>query len=289
MFMSTWADSAGFNPGWTNSESYHATSNSVLGPYTRKGYVWSSGSHHGHNTSAVELPDGTYAVIVSEVVPFTIYHVKLARRSLDSLSQLERRAHPNQRPQQLRRWPLGLQRQPLPALRRQVRNRAAPRDHRHRGHRVRSLQGAEAHVDLSRGQYPDLRHQRLPEADLDTRRIQSDLYLGRRSHIWRSGGTYHVIYSGSGDRVGWHVYSSDGLTNWKDGGYAWSPRDYQKIFCYEGSTTCNQWYKMERPAWFWKTATPPISPGPWPTWTRTTRSRAAPTTVARSSWCPSTA
>src|SRR5262249_61416018 len=42
-------------------------------------------------------------------------------------------------------------------------------------------------------------------------------------------------------------YSCDGLTNWKDNGYAWSPRDYQKIFCYEGSSTCSQWYKMERP------------------------------------------
>jgi MYXO-CTERM domain-containing protein len=59
---------------------------------------------------------------------------------------------------------------------------------------------------------------------------------------------YHIIYSGSGDRVGWHVYSVDGLTNWKDNGYAWSPRDYQKIFCYEGTTTCTQWYKMERPS-----------------------------------------
>jgi MYXO-CTERM domain-containing protein len=66
-------------------------------------------------------------------------------------------------------------------------------------------------------------------------------------HIWRSGGVYHVIYSGSGDRVGWHVYSVDGITDWKDNGYGWSPREYEKIFCYEGSTTCNQWYKMERP------------------------------------------
>jgi hypothetical protein len=43
------------------------------------------------------------------------------------------------------------------------------------------------------------------------------------------------------------VYSADGISNWKDDGYAWSPRDYQMIFCYEGSTTCTQWYKMERP------------------------------------------
>jgi MYXO-CTERM domain-containing protein len=47
--------------------------------------------------------------------------------------------------------------------------------------------------------------------------------------------------------VGYHLYSADGIHDWKDNGYAWSPRDYQKIFCYEGSTTCNKWYKMERP------------------------------------------
>jgi hypothetical protein len=77
--------------------------------------------------------------------------------------------------------------------------------------------------------------------------VSNPSYLWQEDpHIWRSGGTYHVVYSGSGDRVGWHVYSPDGLS-WKDNGYAWSPRDYKKIFCYEGSTTCNAWYKMERP------------------------------------------
>jgi hypothetical protein len=66
-------------------------------------------------------------------------------------------------------------------------------------------------------------------------------------HIWRSGGTYHVIYSGSGDRVGWHLYSADGITDWQDNGYGWSPRDYERLFCFEGTDTCSQWYKMERP------------------------------------------
>jgi hypothetical protein len=75
LFMSTWPGSAGFNPGWTGPESYHAVSTgSALGPYQRKGYVFDNGgSHKGHNTSACELPDGTYALVVSEVVPFTIY------------------------------------------------------------------------------------------------------------------------------------------------------------------------------------------------------------------------
>jgi hypothetical protein len=43
------------------------------------------------------------------------------------------------------------------------------------------------------------------------------------------------------------VYSADGITNWRDNGYGWSPREYQRIFGYEGSTTKTQWYKMERP------------------------------------------
>jgi hypothetical protein len=66
-------------------------------------------------------------------------------------------------------------------------------------------------------------------------------------HIWISAGVYHVLYSGSGDRVGYHLYSSDGINDWKDGGVAFNPRLYQKIFCYEGNAGCSQWYKMERP------------------------------------------
>ena len=75
MFLSTWSGTAGFNPGWQNSDAYHAISTQgVLGPYQRQGFVYdNNGSHKGHNVSALELPDGSYAVVVSETVPFTIY------------------------------------------------------------------------------------------------------------------------------------------------------------------------------------------------------------------------
>src|SRR5512142_3390596 len=37
MFMSTWAGSAGFNPGWQGSDAFHAISTQgVLGPYERQ-------------------------------------------------------------------------------------------------------------------------------------------------------------------------------------------------------------------------------------------------------------
>ena len=46
----------------------------MLGPYVRQDYVYTNnGSHKGHNVSAVQLSDGSYVVVVSEIVPFTIY------------------------------------------------------------------------------------------------------------------------------------------------------------------------------------------------------------------------
>jgi hypothetical protein len=111
---------------------------------------------------------------------------------------------------------------------------------------VRSLRDAEADLDLSSANLPNVdsiypKRTSIPGVSNPSYGWEED------PHIWYSAGVYHVIYSGSQDRVGYHLYSTDGLTNWKDNGYGWSPRDYQKLFCYEGSSTCSQWYKMERP------------------------------------------
>ena len=239
MFMSTFSGNQSFNPGWTSSDAYHAISQTnVLGPYVRQDYVYNNnGSHKGHNVSAAQLSDGSYVVVVSEIVPFTIYKSSSLDGPWTGCSPHERNRCVQH---QLRRAP-----------RRQVRNRGAQRDHRDLGHPVRQLREADsrrARIPRTTDAQGIRLRQRLPEADLDTGRIQSNLRLWQEDpHIWCSGGTYHIIYSGSGDRVGWHVYSPDGITGWKDNGYAWSPRDYQKIFCYEGTTTCTAWYKMERP------------------------------------------
>ena len=240
MFMSTFSGNQSFNPGWQSSDAYHAISQTnVLGPYVRQDYVYTNnGSHKGHNVSAAQLPDGSYVVVVSEIVPFTIYKSS----SLDGpwtgcqpTSGIGAVQH------QLRRAP-----------RRQVRNRGAQRDHRDLGHTVRPLREADSRSARIPRTIATHRAIRLSAASTPKRTsipgVSNPTYIWQEDpHIWRSGGTYHIIYSGSGDRVGWHVYSPDGITGWKDNGYAWSPRDYQKIFCYEGTTTCTAWYKMERP------------------------------------------
>jgi hypothetical protein len=255
MFMSTWAGSAGFNPGWTGSDAYHAiSSQGVLGPYMRQDFVYSNGgSHKGHNVSALELQDGSYAVVVSEIVPFTIYK----STSLDGP------------------WTACTASIQANGVKTQSSTTCPPGGACNDTHydsnvslvarpdgkfEIVQRHGFIAIANTLCGPYQMQKPTwTYPAANLPN---VDSIYPKRTSipgvtnpsygweedpHIWYSAGTYHVIYSGSQDRVGYHLYSSDGLTNWKDNGYAWSPRDYAKLFCYEGSTTCNQWYKMERP------------------------------------------
>jgi MYXO-CTERM domain-containing protein len=238
MFLSTFSGNTNFGTGWLNSDAYHAVSETnVLGPYQRKDYIYSNnGSHKGHNVTALELPDGSYAVVVSETVPFTIY----------KSSSLDGPWTACQPTSQVGASNISL----IP---------------RHDGKfQIVERNGTIAISDTLCGTYV----KQMPtcaytqnNTDAQGNPVVGSIYGKRTSipgvpnpvytwqedpHIWRSAGVYHVIYSGSGDRVGWHVYSTDGL-NWKDNGYAWSPREYQKMFCYEGTTTCSQWYKIERP------------------------------------------
>jgi MYXO-CTERM domain-containing protein len=230
LFMSTFSGNTNFGTSWQGSDAYHAISQTnVLGPYVRQDFIYTNnGSHKGHNVSAVELPDGTYAVVVSEVVPFTIYKSS----SLDGP------------------W-TGCQ----PTT--QIGASNISLFPRHDGKfQIVERNGTIAISDTLCGTYvkqkPTCSYTQNGTDSIYPKRtsipgVSNPAYTWQEDpHIWRSGGIYHVIYSGSGDRVGWHVYSVDGIA-WKDNGYAWSPRDYQKIFCYEGTTTCTQWYKMERP------------------------------------------
>ena len=255
MFMSTWSGTAGFNPGWQSSDAYHAiSSQGVLGPYMRQGFVYTNNnSHKGHNVSALELPDGSYAVVVSETVPFTIYRSTsldgpwtgcVAQIQTNGIKTVSTVACP-----------------PGGACGDAHHEANVSLVARHDGrYEIAQRHGFIAIADTLCGPY---RMQKptwtYPAANLPN---VDSIYPKRTSipgvsnptygweedpHIWYSGGVYHVIYSGSQDRVGYHLYSTDGLTNWKDNGYGWSPREYQKIFGYQGSTTYTQWYKMERP------------------------------------------
>ena len=244
MFMSTWSGTAGFNPGWTGSDAYHAISaQGVLGPYQRQGYVYdNNGTHKGHNVSAVELTDGTYAVVVSETVAFTIYRsssldgpwtgctASIQTNGVNAGTDAHYDSNVSLFPRHDGRFQI-VQRHGLIAI-------------------------ADTLCGPYRMQKPTWTYPTANRPTIDSiypRRtsipgVSNPTYAWEEDpHIWRSGGIYHVLYSGSGDRVGWHLYSPDGINNWTDGGLSCDPRLYEKIFGYEGSTTHTQWYKMERP------------------------------------------
>ncbi len=231
MFMSTFSGNQSFNPGWTSSDAYHAISQTnVLGPYVRQDYVYTNnGSHKGHNVSAAQLSDGSYVVVVSEIVPFTVYKSSSLDGPWTGCSPQSDVGASN----------ISFVERDDGRFEITERNGGLAISDTLCGHYVRQQPKTTYTARNSNTVYPT--RTSTPGVPNPTYAYEED------PHIWRSGGTYHIIYSGSGDRVGWHVYSPDGITGWKDNGYAWSPRDYQKIFCYEGTTTCTAWYKMERP------------------------------------------
>ncbi len=258
LFAASWPGSSGFNPGWTGSDATHATSSAVLGPYQRLGYVYDNGPdgndrHHGHNVSAVALLDGTYAVIVSEVVPFSVF----TSPSLNGPWTL----CPNPSGELIQKN--GVNAGSDGHLDSNVSMVARPDGkfeivQRHGLIAVASAICGPYVMQTPTNTYPS--NQQPSIASIYPNRskhssadpyapstVESTYSLAEDPVIWYSGGQYHVLYDYPDDRVGYHLTSVDGVHDWTDGGYAYDPRDAGKLFGYVGNSTVNKWYKMERP------------------------------------------
>jgi hypothetical protein len=73
VFASRWDESRGHN-GWFGSVAVHAVSDSLFGPYVDKGLCWpDEAGGRGHNVTALTLPDGRYAIVISETRPCEVY------------------------------------------------------------------------------------------------------------------------------------------------------------------------------------------------------------------------
>jgi MYXO-CTERM domain-containing protein len=261
LFGSFWSGTIGFSPGWWSSDAFHATSTEgVLGPYELVGYAYDNGPdqanpHKGHNVSAVELLDGTYALLVSEIVPLTIF----TSDSLDGPWENRGHASIDTNGVPLSIPPPGdthlesnvslvvrpdgdfeiIQRHGIIALsttgilgpyKVQQPTTTYPQSEAVPSSLASIFPNRQAHVD--------------PEAPSS---LESTYALAEDPVIWYSGGQYHVIYNYPGDRVAYHLTSPDGIHDWTDEGLAYDPRLAEKLFRYEGDSTLNKWYKMERP------------------------------------------
>jgi len=260
LFASRWAGSQGFNPGWQGSDPIHAVGGkSALGPYTDKGYAYSNSSfgsdpHHGHNTQVVTLLNGTYALIVSEVVPFTIFTAS----SLDGpwtpcsgspgsglsvpsgfggntnyASNVSMVVRPDGNFEIT-------QRHGLLAL--STSGICGPYKAQQPTNTYPSNEAIPSQYSASI--FPNRQKHSDP---MGPSTVESTYAVAEDPVIWFSGGQYHVLYDYPGDRVGYHLTSTDGIHNWTDQGLAYDPRYAQQIFSYTDGTV-DHWFKMERPS-----------------------------------------
>jgi MYXO-CTERM domain-containing protein len=258
LFADRWPGTSGFG-AWTSSDPIHAVGGaSALGPYTDKGYAYNNGSfgsdpHHGHNSEVVTLLDGTYGLIVSEVVPFTVF----TSSSLDGpwtpcsgspgaglsvpagfggntsyASNVSLVVRPDGNFEII-------QRHGLIAL--STTGICGPYKAQQPTNTYPSSEAITAQFSASI--YPN-RQKHLDSLGPST--VESTYTLAEDPVIWFSGGQYHVLYDYPDDRVGYHLTSSDGIHNWTDQGLAYDPRYAQQIFSYTDGTV-DHWYKMERP------------------------------------------
>jgi hypothetical protein len=280
MIADRWPDAnAGFQCPWSGpnycgdagtSAAVHATSKSPLGPYTETGYCysfWSSGDpHRGHNTTVIELLDGTYALTTGEggISPFTVWTSK----SLDGPWT----ACPNMKADGSHEIidttgvTLGWSPQPLDS---NVSIVARP-DGKFQILQRKGMIGIASNVC---GPYKLQKPTNTYPADQQPPSDIPSIYPDRKKHtsptvgkqggapetpqatwpwaedpvIWYSGGKYHALYDYPIDRVGYHLTSVDGIHDWTDEGFAYDPRMADKLFAYTDGTA-NGWFKMERPS-----------------------------------------
>jgi hypothetical protein len=225
MFASRW-DQARGHRGWGGSSAVHAVSDALYGPYVDKGFVWTNVVDgipgKGHNVTALTLPDGRYAVLISETRPGSIYTSKSLDGPWEFLGPLtfatnqfsgnSRRLGSNM---SLMVRPDGsfeiVQRSGLVLI--STNGVLGPY----------AVQGPSAYSMV-----PELRPMRTLEDPV----------------VWFSGGLYHVVVNDWSTRKAYHITSVDGVKDWKFQGLAYDPTT---DFVRYSDGTVNHWNKLERP------------------------------------------
>jgi hypothetical protein len=236
MFASRWDQALG-HKAWGQSIAVTAISDSALGPYRDKGLMWPDDEGgKGHNVTALRLPDGRYAVVVSETRNGDVFvsaSIDGPWRKLGSITvdQSEYRSVKTpgdlQQAAELKPWRAS-----------NVSLIARPDG----GFEIvqRSGQILVSTTDIL-GPYKvmgDSVYRGLPGLP------QNDMRAFEDPVIWYSGGWYHILVNHWRDRRAYHLISRDGVTKWRLQGLAYEPG---ADFIRYTSGQVNHWNKLERP------------------------------------------
>jgi len=219
MFASRW-DQAKGHDGWWGSSAVHAVSDKAIGPYADKGLCWPDNQGgKGHNVTALVLPDGRYAVLVSETRPGDVFVSKSLDGPWDSLGSIKVVTNEFSRFGQMSN----------------VSIMARPDG----DFMIVARSGA---IWISKngilGPYTVQGPSVYPKvAGLPLRNLEDPA-------VWFSGGLYHIVVNGWSDRKAYHITSKDGINDWMLRGLAYDPT---KDFVRYTDGTVNHWEKIERP------------------------------------------
>jgi hypothetical protein len=225
IFASRWDQSLGHN-AWFRSKAIHAVSDNLIGPYIDKGLCWPEDQEgKGHNVTALVLPDGRYAIVVSEIRPGDVFvsnsldgpwkNVGKITLVPDELSAHERMSN------------VSIMVRPDGAF------EIVPRS----GRIWISKTGILGPYKV---QGPPI-YTTIPEMA-----VHKPEYLEDPA-IWFSGGLFHITVNDWNDRKAFHLTSVDGIHGWTFRGLAYAPR---RDFVRYTDGTVNHWNKMERPGVF---------------------------------------
>ena len=225
MFASRW-DQAKGHGGWGGSSAVYAVSDNLFGPYIDKGLVWpdvvKGVAGRGHNVTALVLPDGRYAVLISETRPGSIYISK----SLDGPWEFQG---------------------PITYTTNEFSG-----DGRRLGSNMSIMVRPDGSFEIV---------QRSGLVLISTNGVMGPYTVqgpsvypktieGKPVHnledpvVWYSGGLYHIVVNSWSARKAYHLTSSDGIHHWTLRGLAYDPTvDFVRYT----DATVNHWNKMERP------------------------------------------
>lgn len=217
LFASKWPEAKGHN-GWGSSIAIHAVSDSVLGPYVDKGPLFEDHGSKGHNVTALQLPDGRYAVLLSETRPGEVYIADTPEGPwvYQGPVVVDPNGFKADRPSN---WSIV----------------ARPEG----GFLIITRHGLiMLSTDSIMGPYKVQGTSIYPNIPGLNNRTAEDPV------IWYSGGQYHVVVNWWDDRKAYHLTSKDGIHDWKLRGLAYDPR---RDFVRYTDGTVNRWTKYERP------------------------------------------
>lgn len=221
LFASRW-DQAKGHRGWSSSVAVHAVSDNVIGPYEDKGPCWPDNmGGKGHNVTALVMPDGRYAVTVSETRPGEVFASRSPDGPWESLGRITVADQP--------KWHAS---NVTPMLRPDGQYMIVQRS----GQIMLSKNIVGPYVIEGPSIYPGIPHIK----DMRQRDLEDPT-------AWYSGGLYHIVVNNWRMRKAFHLTSPDGIAHWTFRGLAYDPTT---DFLRYTDGTVNHWEKIERPAVF---------------------------------------